>query len=118
MKVYHRTYHAKEILVEGFRDATGYYLTTNLYTGVWFSNRPLDINEGADGDTLLTIDIPESALTYYEWVEEGKPYREFLIPASLANQYGPPTIVECDEDGESSDDIGRMRSRSNRRGRG
>jgi len=98
MKLYHRTYHARKILTQGFRDATDYYLTTSLHTGVWFSDRPLDINEGADGDTLLTVDIPESAVADYEWIEDEKPYREFLIPASLANQYGPPTIVQCDDE--------------------
>jgi len=38
---------------------------------------------------------------YYEWIEEGKPYREFLIPAEIVNRYGPPKIFETDqEDGD------------------
>ena len=28
-----------------------------------------------------------------EVVEEGKPYREYIIPAEIANQYGPPTDI-------------------------
>ena len=36
--LYHRTPHGEAILRDGFRDATGTYMTTNLYTGVWFSN--------------------------------------------------------------------------------
>jgi hypothetical protein len=42
---------------------------------------PLDVNEGAEGDTLLRIDLsmPESDIADYEWIEEGKPYREWLI---------------------------------------
>ena len=72
-------------------------MTDREWEGVWFWDRPLDENEGGGGDTLLTIDIPENAIAEYEWIEDGKPYREFLIPASLANQYGPPKIVE-DED--------------------
>jgi len=97
MKLYHRTYRAREILTEGFRDGKGRYMTDREWEGVWFSDRPLNLNEGAGGDTLLAIEIPENAIAEYEWIEDGKPYREFLIPASLANQYGPPKIVE-DED--------------------
>jgi hypothetical protein len=39
---YHRTTDecAKLILREGFRDGTGYYLTTRTHTGVWLSKRP------------------------------------------------------------------------------
>jgi hypothetical protein len=50
---------------------------------VWFSDVPLDENEGADDDTLLLLKIPKSIIAEYEWIEEGKPYREFLVPASL-----------------------------------
>jgi hypothetical protein len=81
-------------MVDGFRDEVGNYLTDRLWSGVWFSNVPLDENECACGDTLLTIDIPETEILDYEWIEEGKGYREFLIPAETANRHGPPTIVE------------------------
>ena len=33
-----------------------------------------------------------------EVVEEGKFWREYIIPAEVANQYGPPTDVTDDED--------------------
>jgi hypothetical protein len=69
------------------------YLTPNLWQGVWVSDRPLDINEGADGDTYLVLEIPESAVAEYEWVEVKKPYREFLLPADMLNEYGPPQVV-------------------------
>jgi hypothetical protein len=93
VKVYHRTYAAEAILREGFIDSSGYYMTRNLYSGAWFSNEPLDINEGATGDSLLCLDIPESTFVDYEWVEEGRSFREALIPADIVNQYGPPTLV-------------------------
>ena len=38
-----------------------------------------------------------------EVVEERKPYREFLIPASVLNQYGPPRLVSVEEEGELLD---------------
>ncbi len=111
VKLYHRTSHAKKILADGFRDRSGYYLTDRQWKGVWLSDVPLDENEGADGDTLLMVKVPKSIIAEYEWIEEGKPYREFLAPASLVNQYGPPKIV--DEMRESS--LLRRRRKSRRR---
>ena len=42
--------------------------------------------------------IPESELGEYEWIEEGKPYREWLAPAELINAKG--TVVACSEEEE------------------
>ena len=57
---------------------------------------PLDANEGADGDTLLLVelDLIEQELAQFEWVEEGKDYREWLIPAALINAKAKVQIVE------------------------
>jgi hypothetical protein len=89
LKLFHRTTAEKAaaILTGGFKDATGHYITDEERTGVWFSSVPLDENEGARGDTLLEVIVDLSAddLADYEWVEEGKPYREWLIPAALIN---------------------------------
>jgi hypothetical protein len=56
-RFYHRTTasNAEQILMAGFRDSTGYYLTATKHTGVWVSNEPLSSNEGANGDTLLEV---------------------------------------------------------------
>ena len=72
---------------DGFNEGVGHYLTDELHEGVWLSDRPLDSNEGADGDTLLVIDveIADAELSDFEWVEEGKRYREWLIPAEIIN---------------------------------
>ena len=35
----------------------------------------------------LQVDLPQGAISDYEWVEEGKPYREWLMPAALVNSY-------------------------------
>jgi hypothetical protein len=97
MKPYHRTSASEAILAHGFLDAEGYYLTTSLHRGVWLSDRPLDDNEGADGEVLLRLEIPEEAVARHEWVEANKTYREFLVPAATVNAYGPPQVVD-DED--------------------
>ncbi len=93
MRIYHRTFAAASILQNGFQDATKTYGTGLESTGVWVSDRPLDAGEGARGDTLLTLDIPTALFFEYEWVEEGKPYREALIPAAQLNAHGPPKSV-------------------------
>lgn len=95
LTLYHRTTReaANNILTDGFRDATGYYLILQECTGVWLSNVPLDANEGTKGDVLLQVrlPLPESAIAQYEWIEEVKPYREWLVPAAFIN---PIMMVE------------------------
>jgi hypothetical protein len=100
MRCYHRTSTeaAAAILAEGFRDAEGYYMTGNLYRGVWVSAEPLNESEGATGDALLSTAVPEDVFAEYEWVEDGKPYREALIPADVLNGHGPLTVVDDEED--------------------
>jgi hypothetical protein len=88
--VFHRTTQeaATLILHGGFRDVTGRYLTNQEWSGVWVADRPLDNSEGASGEIVLQIEIPEKALRRYEWIEEAKPYREWLVPASILNNAG------------------------------
>jgi len=90
MIIFHRTTQAaaEQIIRSGFRDTTARYLTDREWTGVWVSDRPLDNSEGASGETLLQIEIEESTIAAYEWVAEGKPYREWLIPATVLNKVG------------------------------
>jgi hypothetical protein len=73
-------------------------MATETFRGVWLSNVPLDSNEGTKGEDLLTIEIPDAVLAEYEWIEEGKPYREFLVPAELVNKFGPPEWAEEDDE--------------------
>lgn len=79
---------ASSILQSGFKDATGSFLTNNLYSGVWVSNFPLDCNDhGHDYEVYLVAELPEARLDRYEWIEDGKGYREWLAPAELLNEY-------------------------------
>jgi hypothetical protein len=75
-------------LRNGFKDHTGSYLCVGItLTGVFVSDRPLDCNEGARGDTILEIELEtgETILEDFELVEEGKPYREWCVPAKILN---------------------------------
>lgn len=98
MRLFHRTPCGQKIINEGFRDNEATYMTSVMHKGVWLSDIPLSVFEGAKGTDLLTLEIPEEVLVEYEWVQEepGPTYREFLIPAEVVNSYGPPTL--CDED--------------------
>ena len=87
-RFYHRTRAVVAILRRGFRNGKGTYLTDRTWRGVWLSNVPLDENKGAAGDALLEVRIPSRLVKPYEWFEEGKPYREFLVPAALLNEHG------------------------------
>jgi hypothetical protein len=87
MLYYHTTDAAETILRDGFRDATGSYgLATLELNGVWLGDSPLDFNEGATGDQVLRVELPDDVdLSDFELVEEHKPYREWCVPAALIN---------------------------------
>jgi hypothetical protein len=94
MRVFHRTSHAQSIIASGFRDGTGKYMLDikEPLSGVFVSDVPLDCNEGAWGDMLLSLEVPAELFEQHELVEDGKPYREAIIPAAMLNQHGPPKI--------------------------
>ena len=99
MQLFHKTKreNTESIISEGFRDGEGLYFTQQGWRGVWMSDEPIyPIRDG--GDTLFTIDIPEDVILEFEWVEEGKPVREFLVPAALVKSIGHPLLKhKCQE---------------------
>jgi hypothetical protein len=102
MILYHRTTRksADAILKSGFKDGSGTYLTDREWSGVWLSNIPLDCNEGAKGEILLEVDLdlPESVIARYEWIEDFQSYREWLIPAAPLNSHlSVRVVVEADD---------------------
>lgn len=91
MRLYHDTHAAEAILAEGFRDSTGRYLTDRDWTGVWVTDTPNDQERGEM--SRLVVDVPEELLESYEWVEQGASWREWLVPADLLNEHGPPQLL-------------------------
>jgi hypothetical protein len=74
---------------------------------------PLDANDGAHGDVLfeVTLKLPEAMISGYEWVEEGKGYREWLMPAAVLNSHA--TLVEVsDTELETQDLFAKAQRRS------
>jgi hypothetical protein len=74
VRYYHTTDAASRILEEGFRDNSGSYgLATFTLKGVFISDEPLDDDEGAIGDGVLELDLPDDLdIGEYELIEEGK----------------------------------------------
>lgn len=115
LRLFHRTGResAGSILREGFEDRpdpTGrnhlFYDEVPEIKAPWFSNIPLDDNAGAGSwkltgrpsvnDVLFLIEIPDEVVQQHpEWevFVEGRPFTEYIIPAEVANQYGPPIDV-------------------------
>ena len=123
MRLFHRAKEeaTASILRDGFKDRSdptganlGFYDQIPEIKAVWFADAPLDSDEGRQ----LLLEIPDeiaekvdktvrmglwgrSSLVVKsnaqdgpsEAVEERKPYRQYIIPAEIANQYGPPTDI-------------------------
>ena len=98
MRLFHiaNNTNAEAILKDGFRDVMGYHHAGQEWTGVWVSSEPLDWSQRQylnKANTLFAIEIPEDVISEFEWAEEGKLIREWLIPAELLNSYGPPVVA-------------------------
>jgi hypothetical protein len=80
---------ADAILTGGFRDGNNNGGIDLDLVGVWLSNRHLDSQSGAFGDTvlILTFCVPLRQLRQFEVCEQGKPYREWVIPASFITRF-------------------------------
>jgi hypothetical protein len=59
--------------------------------GVFFSDRPTwdggYCGDPPEGWCILVVEIPEEVTAEYEFLQEDCPYREWCIPAALANHY-------------------------------
>jgi hypothetical protein len=86
---------AASILVGGFVDGEGRYMTDKTFEGVWLSDRPLDEAKPFNAAVTLQVEFPpDVVLADYEWVEEGKDYREWLVPAEMINSLAKTTIFD------------------------
>lgn len=103
IRLFHRTSEqaATNIRSKGFRDT----VSRNLPAGVFLSNYPLDRNEGAKGEVLFEVlleESPHNMFYKYEFIEAGKPYREFILPASILNDHARCSFRRLDSDDETA----------------
>lgn len=107
MRLYHVTDRgsAEKILEQGFEDSEVLHDNEELQVGVWFADRCLagenDVGPrlGPIADVALELDLPDDVAEQYERREEGKPYREFCVPADLVNDRevsGPTELEDVD----------------------
>ena len=92
MKGFPRLYHVTDETVATRILAHGFEGRWQRFTGQhasWFSNRPLDASTGPTGHTLLhvTFRVKLSQLAKFEISEEGKTYRERVIPATFIKKH-------------------------------
>jgi hypothetical protein len=83
---------AESILAAGFRDGSGSYgFATVELCGVFLADLPVDVNEGAKGDTVLAVDLPDDLdLSGFEIIEETPHvrWREWCVPAVVITAHG------------------------------
>ena len=102
-----KTQEAELIWSEGFRDAEIVEddgCAGEKFIGVRLLDNPIGWNPNPNGtNLLLAIEIPADVISGYEWGEErqnhwltGTETREFLVPASVVNYYGPPVVEDVD----------------------
>lgn len=106
--VFHRTDEPRgeAILRDGFRDATGRwgFVVDEPLTGVWVTfDEPWDEVVSPRGEFLIAIDAPVDLLAEYEWVEEGRGYREALVPAEVLNRHSMRRVWQCADCGTLTD---------------
>ena len=123
MRLFHRAKAeaATSILRDGFKDRSdptgtnlGFYDQIPAIKAVWFT----DTSTAGDEGRQLLLEIPDevaqkvdrtvrmglwgrSSLVTRSNIQDGKseggevnkPYQEYIIPAEIANQYGPPTDI-------------------------
>ena len=101
-----KTPNAQAILRDGFQDSV--LETTDdgqtLIQGVRLFDDALGwpLGVAIDGNAMLSIEIPEDAISEHElaWANDDDEIpieiREFAVPASLLNSYGPPVVEDVD----------------------
>jgi hypothetical protein len=73
-------------------------------SGVWFADRQLDAGDGFQGEMTLCLDLPDDEFERYEAREEDaptEPQRMALVPAQVANRFGPAKIYDHTDAGLS-----------------
>ena len=101
MRLFHQTttQYAESIWSDGFRDLEIIEddgCAGEKFVGVRLFDNPIGWNPNPDANNLLlAIEIPEDAISEYEWVT-GVETRNFFVPASVVNSYGPPVVEEVD----------------------
>ncbi|HZB00801.1 MAG TPA: Type 1 glutamine amidotransferase-like domain-containing protein [Actinomycetota bacterium] len=96
LRLYHRTAAAEEILREGFVDSLENPMRDGAWEGSWFADVPVPVEDGPEGGSVLVLEVPVELAERFEWIDPSKPYREFVLPRTVANRLGPPRVLTAD----------------------
>lgn len=107
LRLYHRTTigEARQIVQRGFEDEKwGFEIRDDRsghqkkMVGVWLSDRPLNQQEGPDGDAVLEVrlTLAGDALQAFELEGIFWDARLFVVPAALINPHAAVRILEVD----------------------
>ncbi len=93
MLLFYRSDHAKTIITEGFRDESPLQGEDPNLIGCLFSTDPFDESIRANGCMILFLDMPRVIFSQYIQPRLSQYCRTALIPAEVANQYGPAKLL-------------------------
>lgn len=101
--LYHRTDAAENILTHGFTTVPNHYGVGDEHEGVFLGDVPLDGNEGAKGRQLLAVEVVESVVAPFEWIDESgeATYREWCVPAEIVNAHAEVRLMTEEETDEA-----------------
>lgn len=93
MLAFYRSDRAKTVITEGFHDKSLLQDDDSSPAGCLFSTDPFDESIRSKGCMILFLDIPRVIFSQYLQPQVGSSSRTALIPAEVANQYGPAKLL-------------------------
>jgi hypothetical protein len=100
MRLFHTTDVAAAILTDGFIDSEGGYMFARLILrGVFLATTPADVNDGATGQDVLEVVLPDSLdLSAWAILDGGavSPW-EWCIPAATLNDSAAVRLLNEEE---------------------
>lgn len=92
MLAFHRSNCAQTVITEGFKNESLMHENSDP-AGCLFSTDPFDESIRANGCMILFLDIPRAIFRQYIQPPYNQHSKTALIPAAVANQYGPAKLL-------------------------
>lgn len=92
MLAFYRSDYAQIVITEGFKNEPPMHEESGI-TGCLFSTDPFDESIRANGCMVLFLDIPRAVFSQYAQPSFSQHAKTALIPAAVANQYGPAKLL-------------------------
>jgi len=97
---------AKAISRDGFRDGEGHFDMAPAWPrGVVVSDEPLTVYEGARGDEVVEVVVPDSSPLAAELLESVEGYRQWRVSANLLNEWPRRRLDAADVEALEADRV-------------